>query len=48
MVTILFSASLILLGLGIVGSYVWRAYENTKRRPLGIVRERRQFDGAGG
>ena len=44
MVTILFSASLILLGLGIVGSYVWRAYENTKRRPLGIVRERTQFN----
>jgi glycosyltransferase involved in cell wall biosynthesis len=43
MVTVLFSASLILLGLGIVGAYVWRAYENTKRRPLGIVRERRQF-----
>ena len=44
MVTILFSASLILLGLGIVGSYVWRAYENTKRRPLGIVRERARFN----
>ena len=44
MVTILFSASLILLGLGIVGSYVWRAYENTKRRPLGIVSERTQFN----
>ncbi len=44
MVTILFSASLILLGLGIVGSYVWRAYENTKQRPLGIVRERIQFN----
>ena len=44
MVTILFSASLILLGLGIVGSYVWRAYENTKRRPLGLVRARAQFN----
>jgi glycosyltransferase involved in cell wall biosynthesis len=44
MVTILFSASLILLGLGIVGSYVWRAYENTKRRPLGLVRERAQYN----
>lgn len=46
MVTILFSASLILFGLGIVGNYVWRAYENTKRRPLGIVRARMAFDGA--
>ena len=46
MVTILFSASLILLGLGIVGNYVWRAYENTKNRPLGIIRARRDFHGA--
>ncbi len=48
MVTLLFSASLILLGLGIVGSYVWRAYENTKRRPLGLVRERMQYPAADG
>lgn len=45
MLAILFSASLILLGLGIVGNYVWRAYENTKHRPLGIIRARRDFDG---
>ncbi|MEQ1774944.1 MAG: glycosyltransferase [Burkholderiales bacterium] len=45
MVTILFSASLILFGLGIVGNYVWRAYENTKHRPLGVVRTRMTFDG---
>lgn len=25
------------LGLGLVGTYAWRAYENTKRRPLSIV-----------
>lgn len=47
MVTVLFSASLILLGLGIVGAYVWRAYENTKRRPLGVVRERTLFGATG-
>jgi polyisoprenyl-phosphate glycosyltransferase len=35
--TIVFFASLNLLGLGIVGSYVWRAYENTKARPLAVV-----------
>lgn len=46
MVAILFSASLILLGLGIVGNYVWRTYENTKQRPLGIIRARREFTGA--
>ena len=46
MVAILFSASLILLGLGIVGNYVWRTYENTKQRPLGIIRAQREFTGA--
>jgi polyisoprenyl-phosphate glycosyltransferase len=46
MVAILFSASLILLGLGIVGNYVWRAYENTKHRPLGVIRAHREFPGA--
>jgi len=28
---------MIMTALGIVGSYVWRAYENTKQRPLGVV-----------
>lgn len=35
--TILFFGALMQLGLGIVGSYTWRAYENTKRRPRFIV-----------
>ena len=34
---IIFFGSLNLLCLGIVGSYVWRAFENTKRRPGAIV-----------
>jgi len=38
MLVILGSASALLLGLGIVGSYAWRAFENTKHRPLAIVR----------
>jgi len=42
--TIVFFASLNLLGLGIVGSYVWRAYENTKSRPLAVVMRDRAFD----
>jgi len=33
---ICFFSFLNLLGLGIVGSYAWRAYENTKQRPLSI------------
>jgi len=41
--TIVFFASLNLLGLGIVGAYVWRAYENTKSRPLAVVMRDRAF-----
>ncbi len=33
MLTLFVVGSLTLSGLGIVGSYVWRAYENSKRRP---------------
>jgi polyisoprenyl-phosphate glycosyltransferase len=34
------------LGLGIVGAYAWRTYENTKRRPLAVVLKAESFDGA--
>lgn len=37
MLAISFLGAVNLLGLGIVGSYAWRAYENTKGRPLAIV-----------
>ncbi|MGA9876180.1 MAG: glycosyltransferase family 2 protein [Solirubrobacteraceae bacterium] len=36
---LLFFLGLNLLGLGIIGSYVWRAYESIKGRPGAIVRE---------
>ncbi|MDF9753682.1 glycosyltransferase involved in cell wall biosynthesis [Pseudomonas sp. TE6288] len=36
MLMITFLGCLNLLGLGIVGSYAWRAYENSKNRPLAI------------
>jgi glycosyltransferase involved in cell wall biosynthesis len=36
-IIVLFFGTINLLGLGLVGSYAWRAYENTKRRPLAIV-----------
>lgn len=36
MLTLLFFGALNLLGLGIVGSYAWRAYENTQGRPIAI------------
>ena len=31
------------LGLSVVGAYAWRAFENTKARPLSIVRRRFEF-----
>ncbi len=40
MLVTLMSATSILLGLGVVGSYVWRTYENSKARPLAIVMSR--------
>ncbi len=38
-VLILFSMFFNLFSLGIVGQYVWRTFENSKGRPLAIVRE---------
>jgi glycosyltransferase involved in cell wall biosynthesis len=37
MIAILFFGALNLLGLGLVGTYAWRSYENSKRRPLAVV-----------
>jgi len=34
------------LGLGIVGTYAWRAYENTKGRPLAVVMSALAYPGA--
>lgn len=34
--TVLFFGALNTFGLGVVGNYAWRAYENTKRRPSAI------------
>jgi glycosyltransferase involved in cell wall biosynthesis len=39
MIVIVFFGSLNLIGLGIIGSYVWRAYETIKGRPGAIVRD---------
>lgn len=40
MLVILFSTFIMLVALGIVGLYVWRTFENTKRRPSAIVMTR--------
>lgn len=36
-IIVLFFGTLNLVGLGLVGNYAWRAYENSKQRPLAIV-----------
>ncbi|MEM7053926.1 MAG: glycosyltransferase family 2 protein [Pseudomonadota bacterium] len=41
--TIVFFAGLNLFGIGIVGNYVWRTYENTKQRPLAVVMSKHEF-----
>lgn len=43
MLAILFFGALNTFGIGIVGNYAWRAYENTKQRPLNIVSMRVDF-----
>jgi hypothetical protein len=42
-IAVVFFSGLNMLGLGIIGSYVWRAYENTKSRPLAVVMRERRF-----
>jgi polyisoprenyl-phosphate glycosyltransferase len=44
MITLLFFGGLNAFGLGIVGAYTWRAYENTKHRPLAIVQRAEAFE----
>lgn len=42
--TILFFGALNSLGLGIVGTYAWHAFENTKARPLSIMQSVENFE----
>jgi glycosyltransferase involved in cell wall biosynthesis len=37
MLAIMFFGSLMVLGQGIIGCYVWRVAENTKKRPLSLI-----------
>jgi glycosyltransferase involved in cell wall biosynthesis len=41
---ILFFGSTIIFTQGIIGCYLWRAFENTKRRPLSIVKSEYSFN----
>jgi hypothetical protein len=45
-ILIVFFSALNLLSLGIVGSYAWRAYENSKARPLAILLKVEGWSGA--
>jgi glycosyltransferase involved in cell wall biosynthesis len=44
MIVIVGSTSAMLLAIGVVGSYVWRAYENSKNRPLELVATHEFFE----
>ena len=44
MIVIAGSTSAMLLAMGVVGSYVWRAYENSKNRPLELVATHEIFE----
>lgn len=39
-----FFGAINLFGLGIIGSYAWRTYENTKARPLSVILSVEEFD----
>lgn len=41
-----FFAALNSFGLGVIGSYVWRTFENTKGRPLAVVMQSQMFEGS--
>jgi len=45
MLVLLFSTFTLLSGLGIVGSYVWRTFENSKGRPISIPMSVEEYPG---
>jgi glycosyltransferase involved in cell wall biosynthesis len=47
MLTLMMFSSVLVLGLGLVGSYVWRTYENSKGRPDFVPMLIEEFDGNG-
>jgi hypothetical protein len=38
MLAILFGNSSILISVGVIGSYLWRTFQNTQMRPFAIIR----------
>ena len=47
MLVILLSTFALMFSLGIVGSYVWRTYENSKGRPGAVAMTQETFGGRG-
>ena len=47
MLAIAFTASSVLVSLGVIGSYVWRTYENTKGRPGAVAMSHERFPALG-
>ena len=45
LITIVFFGGVNALGLGVVGAYAWRTYENTKQRMLAVVHRQHSFAG---
>jgi dolichol-phosphate mannosyltransferase len=44
MILILIIGGLIMLMLGIIGEYVWRTYDEARKRPLYIIKDKFQKD----
>jgi hypothetical protein len=42
-IAIMFFGGLNSLGLGLIGEYLWRTFENTKQRPTYVVAQRLDF-----
>jgi len=42
--SLLFFGGLNSFGLGIIGSYVWRSFENTKQRPTSVILAKKEFE----
>jgi len=46
MLALLLVGFVLVFGLGVIGSYLWRTYENSKGRPSSIVRSVQEFESA--
>ena len=47
LLVVLLTFSMVILSQGIMGCYLWRCFENTKRRPLTLLQRTDDFEGGG-